>query len=355
MKILMLNYEFPPLGGGASNATYYLLKEFSKSNLEIDLITSSPNKYRIEKFSDNIRIVRLNVYKKQYHYQTFLDTFWYSLKTYLEIHKYEKHNLCHAFFAWPCGLFGYLLKSKMPYIVSLRGSDVPGYNKRLEFADVFFRPYSRLVLKNAKKVVANSQGLKELAHKTWKGKIDVIYNGVNTEEFKPKKTNNKKIQVISVGRLIKRKGFNYMIKALPKGFELTIVGEGPEHKKLKSLNQNVNFVGRIPHKDISSYLAKSDIFCLPSLNEGMSNAVLEAMACGLPIVATNVGGSNELIKDNGFIVQKKSSSSIRKALLQYLNNKSLIRQHGKQSRKIAEKMTWTRVAQQYQEIYNELA
>ena len=91
----------------------------------------------------------------------------------------------------------------------------------------------------------------------------------------------------------------------------------------------------------------------PSLNEGMSNSLLEAMASGLPIITTDTGGSKELINNNGIIVSKESSEGIRNALKQYIEKPSLISLHSKNSRIIAEKMSWTNVAKQYMEIYNE--
>jgi uncharacterized membrane protein len=214
MRILILNYEFPPLGGGAGNATYYLLKEFSKpehKNLGIDLITSSVNKFKIEKFSDNIKIHYLNIGKKgNLHYQSTKDLLSYSWKVYIyskKIMKKGHFDLIHTFFGIPCGHLAMMLKYeyKIPYIVSLRGSDVPFYNKRFYWLDKFvFKRLSKEIWKNSKAVITNSKGLKNLALKASPNqKIDVIYNGVDIKEFKPEKkksenkTKNKKLTIIS--------------------------------------------------------------------------------------------------------------------------------------------------------------
>ena len=363
----MLNYEYPPIGGGASNATYYILKEFSKiKNLEVDLITSSVSKFKIEKFSTNIFVHRLDIGKNgNLHFQSNKELVIYSWKAYRyakRIVEKNKYNLVHAIFGIPCGYIA--MKLDLPYIVSLRGSDVPFYNKRFEKLDrLFFKRLSYRIWKNAKKVVTNSSGLKELTLRTSpKQEIIVIYNGVDIKEFKPvKKKVSQRIKIISTGRLIERKGFQYLIRALEglNDFKLELIGGGNLKDELEKLSKElgvpVKFSGKIQHDKISKSIQNGDIFILPSLNEGMSNSVLEAMACGLPVIATDVGGSKELVKGNGFLIPKGNSSGIRNALLKYLKNKKLILKHGLRSRKIAENMSWEKTALSYYRIYKKCA
>jgi len=359
MKILMLNYEFPPIGGGAGNACYYMLKEFSKMDVEIDLVTSSPGKYKEEKFSKNIRIFKLDVGKKNVHYWKMSEILKWTRKAY----KFSKrlvndrnYDLCHCWFGWPCGWIGYKLRKKIPYIVALRGSDVPGYNPRLKLLDwIVFKRLSKKIWKNAEKVIANSSGLRELALKTRKQKIDIIPNGINIQEFKPKYRKNKRLELVSVGRLIPRKGYLHLLKAV-KGLDvkLTLIGEGNQEKELKEFAEknklNVKFLGKVNHSDIVKFYQKSDVFVLPSLNEGMSNSVLEAMGCGLPVIVTDTGGK-ELINGNGFVVPVKDSEKLRDCIVEYAGNSELVKKHGKKSRDIALKLGWDRVAKDYFKVY----
>jgi glycosyltransferase involved in cell wall biosynthesis len=367
MRLLILNYEYPPLGGGAGNATYYLLREFAQTGgLEVDLITSSVGKYKIEDIGDKIKAHFLNIGKQgSLHYQTSLDLLTYAWKSFdytRTLIQKKKLDLIHAFFGIPCGHVAMHLG--LPYVVSLRGSDVPFYNERFAVQDtLIFQSLSRAIWRRAKAVVANSKGLRELAGKTAPSlKIDVIFNGVDTDEFRPgkrKEQNKDKLILISSGRLIQRKGFEYLLEALrgrPE-FELVLIGDGDSKELLGKMavdfGVDVKFLGAQPKQSVIDNLQRADIFVLPSLNEGMSNSILEAMACGLPVISTDVGGSQELIADgkNGFVVRRASAESISGALDKYLENRSLLEEHGKESRRVALRFSWAKVGRQYLELY----
>ena len=357
----MLNYEFPPLGGGAGNATKYLLREYSKrDDVKVDLITSSEGKFEVEKFSKNITIYKLDVGKKSVHYWTSFEILKWTVKRYFLVRKLlksNKYDICHCWFGWPCGIIGRL--SGLPYIVALRGSDVPGYNPRLKILDkLVFSWISKIVWMSAKRVVANSKGLKNLALKTLDCKIDIIYNGIDTDEFKPLiKGDSEVLRLVSTGRLIERKGYKYLIEAI-KGIDnvkLTLIGEGNQEDSLKELAKglDIDFVGYVKHSEIVKYYQESDVFVLPSLNEGMSNSVLEAMACGLPVIVTNVGGTKELVKGNGFAVGKGSVSELKTIISKYINNKFLIKEQGLKSREMAQIICWSNIAKEYRGFYCE--
>ena len=142
--------------------------------------------------------------------------------------------------------------------------------------------------------------------------------------------------------------------------ELVVIGEGNEERKLKDLvqslriNEKVEFKGYVGHDEINEVYQNSDVFIMPSLSEGMSNSALEAMACGLPIVLTDTGGTSELLNDNGFIVRKKDSGSIREILQKFIKEKELIGRMGKRSREIAVNMGWKNIAEKYYELYSKL-
>ena len=367
----MLNYEFPPLGGGAGNATFYLLKEFAKlKNIEIDLITSSAKGlFEHQKFSENINIYKLNIgRRKNLHFQNNKDLLVYTFKAYLlgrRLSRQKKYDLTHAFFGVPCGLIGYLFKNKMPYIVSVRGSDAPGYNKRFAVLYKILTPLIKKIWKNSKAVIANSEDLKNLALKSAPNQeIKIIYNGVDTEEFKPSSRIEQEFTAISTSRLIERKGIKYLIDAFIEfnkrhnNSRLLLIGSGNLEKELRekvrkvNIQNKIDFLGAINHSKIAGYYQQSDVFVLPSLNEGMSNSLLEAMASGLAIIATDTGGAKKLIDNtNGVIVKKQNANDIFGALEKLYLNKKLLDSMKSTSRKKIKETSWKKIAGKYYQLY----
>jgi len=366
-KILMLNYEFPPLGGGAGNATYYLLKEFSNhQNLEIDLVTTSINGAKTNKFSKNITIHFLDIGKKEdLHYQSNTDLLRYSWKAYQYCKKLiekKKFDLCHAFFGIPCGYIA--MKLNIPYIISLRGSDVPGHNPKYKFLDtLFFKRLSKKIWNNAKEVIVNSKDLKwEAKRIKFNKKIIIILNGIDTSfyrKMKIKKSN--KFDILYVGRLSTVKGLKYLFKAFNKlnkrDTQLVLAGDGNQKRPLINLakklriSNRVKFLGILSKKQLVKEYNKADIFILPSIHEGMSNTLLEAMSCSLPIISTNTGGVRDILKGNGLITKSKDSQELYESIRKLHLNKNLREEMAKKSRKIAEKMKWRDVASKYLEVY----
>ncbi|MDH4330661.1 MAG: glycosyltransferase family 4 protein [Candidatus Moranbacteria bacterium] len=380
-KVLFLNYEYPPLGGGAANATLFILREYAKlDDLDVDLVTSSVDeKYHLEEISGNVRVHRLPIGKNEsnLHFQSQKDLLVYTWKAYFfskKLIKEKEYDLTHSFFTVPCGAVSWLLwmQYKIPYAISLRGSDVPGYSDRFGFIYKTLSFFIKHIWNKAEVVVSNSQGLKELAHKTDpEQEISVIYNGVDTEKFKPEfsKRDQDKILITMGGtRITHRKGIKHLIEAIDllkdkyPDVVMEVMGEGNAKKELEDqvdelgLNDRVKFWGVTSKKEMPTCYQRADIFVLASFNEGMSNAMLEALAAGLPIVSTRTGGAEELLGDgeNGYFIEKKNSKDLAEKLEKIISDKELRLQMGQKSREKALEMSWEKVAQKYDELYGQL-
>jgi L-malate glycosyltransferase len=384
MRILFLNYEYPPLGGGAAHASQNILREYTNfTELEVDFVTSSyDGEYHLDKIGANVRIHRLPIGKNKENmtFQSRIDLIIYACKAYFFSQKLirqartenKPYDLTHSFFTVPCGFVSMLLKFqyKIPYIISLRGSDVPWYSERFTWIYYILKWPIVFIWKMSSAVVANSLMIKKLALKSNSlQKIEVIFNGINIDIFKPEETSqpHKYFTILCASRLSRRKGFNYVIDAVAKikdkypSLRLLIAGgEGNAENELKEqakklgLEDIIRFTGFVtPNTEFVKHHHASDVFVLPSLNEGMSNNMLEAMASGMPVIMTPTGGADELIKEgvNGYIVKFKDSNDIAEKLQILINNSELTRQMGFESRKIAETMSWAKVAGKYFEKY----
>ncbi len=371
LKVLILNYEYPPLGGGAATATKNLLKQYSKrDDIEVDLITSSVGEERVEQFSKNINIYFLDIKKRgELHNQSNISLLRYSVQAFLKAKKLDKekdYDVIHAFFGIPCGFLAMLIDDD--YIVSLRGSDVPFFSKKYYLLDkLIFKHLSRLIWRKAKFVIANSQGLKDLAHKSIPDQeIGLIYNGIDWVNELPERMKDKFI-VVSTSRLIKRKGLDSLIRAFAefskgkKDVRLKLYGGGDQKETLESLanelgvGEKVTFLGEQPREVVYEDIGEYSVFVIPSKNEGMSNSLLEAMARGLPVIATDVGGTRELVNErNGFIVEKENIEQISEALEELYNNRELVEKMGRASRESVRDLSWEKIAEQYIELYKKV-
>ena len=381
MKILFFNYEYPPLGGGAANATAYILKEYSKiPDLSVDLITSSiDSEYHLEKIGNNISIHKLPIGKNKnnLHYQSQKELLTYAWKAYFFAKKLIQKNdydLSHSFFTVPCGFVSFLIKKKynLPYIISLRGSDVPGYSDRFVFLYKIIKPLVKSIWKKSFAVISNSQGLRELALKTnSKQAVGIIHNGIDITDFVPKPERRPVDRIIittGASRITDRKGIDYLIRAIKilsskyPNIHLKAMGDGNAKTNLENLakelglEKKVEFIGRISRENTAPYYQEASIFVLPSFNEGMSNAMLEALASGLPLIATNTGGTSELVEEgiNGLVIKMKDSQDLADKIEILMKDEDLRKRMGEASRKKAEAMSWEKVAKDYDELYRKI-
>jgi glycosyltransferase involved in cell wall biosynthesis len=206
--------------------------------------------------------------------------------------------------------------------------------------------------------------------------VVVIPNGIDTQAYENNPANNSMrkeldikdgyIIVGGIGRLDKQKGFSCLIKAVPIMLQqqpktvFIILGKGALERKLKelakSLGLEANIKFLVPPQDVPQFLHMLDIFVLPSLYEGLSNSLLEAMAAGKPIVATNVDGSLEALDDkSGILVPPGDEKELAEAILRLIEDKGLRQALGNAARKrVKEKFSLDKMIAEYQKLYDDL-
>jgi glycosyltransferase involved in cell wall biosynthesis len=371
IRLLMLNYEFPPFGGGTGRACAGLLEELRKRpNVEIDLVTSGPEE-TVERPAAraDLAIHRLAIAKRSPDYWTAAELARWTLRAFWRSRRLlgeRRYSLIHCWGGWPAGMVGWALPGQLPMLISLRGSDVPGYSERTGRLDpLVFRPLVRRVWRRANKLLAVSQTLRALALRTWpEAEIEVLPNGIDAARFRPQLGAVGR-RLVFVGRLIPRKGVAHLITAVGRlaprfpDVKLTIIGDGPARAELEAqaaanpAADRIRFAGRLERDALDRQLEAADLFVLPSLQEAMSNAVLEAMAASLAVVTTATGVA-ELIDGNGAVVPAAETDALVEALARYCTDPKRLLAHRRRSRDLSLDMSWQRLAGRYHAIYAEM-
>ncbi len=377
MKILIINYEFPPLGGGAGNASYHLAKSLARLGYDVAVLTSGFRGLSPKERLDGFIVQRVPVMRRHQDHCSLPEMLTFILSGCAHaprVVREFKPDVAFAFMTIPSGPVALWLKKvkRLPYLVLLRGGDVPGFlPEQLATYHKLTRPLIHRIWRESLKPVANSEGLKRLAQQSApQMDIATIPNGIDTEKYHPSLNGaaRPRVRLIFVGRLSVQKDLPTLIAAMSQvvqqtpDVELHIVGDGPERERLEQqvnqhhLTSHVTFRGWVGKEDIVECYQHADVFVLPSRYEGMPNVVLEAMACGLPIVATNIAGSNELVEEgvNGFLIPVSDSDALSARLTALVRNETLRQRMGAASLRSARARDWTSVAQQYLELAQNL-
>lgn len=374
MHILLINNEFPPIGGGGSTVTAYALRHLVKAGHNVTLITSRwgglPHREQIDG-ATVIRIPTIRRYKQfcsQWELVIFgvsaLEyTFFYTLR--------HKVDFIQAYFAVPAGWVAWLIKKVRgtPYAVYFGGSDIPGANpSRYKNIYPLLTPLLKKIWRNAEFRTVCSHELRRLGKEADPvTDFIVIPNGVETARFKPiERPANPQVKILFIGRLIPRKGFQRVVAALPrvKGlvsqpFQIEVVGTGDAKTELDQLAEElgvsdlIHYVGSVPYDRLEQSYQYADVFVLTSFSEGMPSVILEAMGCGLPIIASDVGGNNEIVREgeNGFLIQGDDVETLAQRLAALISDAGLRNRMGQKSRELSLDYDWAKIMGEYTKLY----
>jgi glycosyltransferase involved in cell wall biosynthesis len=369
MRVLLVNYEFPPIGAGAGNAMANIARCLAASGTEVFVLTARWGNLPGYEQRDGYTIRRVPAMRRCPDRCSPLEMLTFvlgGLAPALAVGRSWRPDVACAFFGVPSGPLALLLRRLygVPYLVSLRGGDVPGFlGDELATLHRLTWPITRAVWRGSSGLIANSQGLAELALRAWPGiTVDVIPNGVDVETYRPPERTRpaSPVRLLCVGRLARQKGIPYLLEGLARTHSsavLRLVGDGPERSELEhmastlGLAGRVEFVGWVDRAQLPDHYQWADAFVLPSLEEGMANVILEALAAGLPIVTTDIYGNRELIDPgrNGLLVPPADSGGIARAIDLLVATPALLRVLGNGSRATALGRRWDGVAERYRQ------
>lgn len=348
MKILVLNYEYPPVGGGAGVISKHISEGLAKHGNDIHVVTVKHGELPKETIDNGVKVTRLSS-KRKYLWQSNpreMLSWMRKAKVFLRKHlKTTKYDVCFAHFALPGGEVAYSMNLEfgLPYVIMSHGHDIPWFfPKQMWLYHTVTYFWIRKIVWNAKALFVQSEAMQKNAElflgNVGKGKVIQIPNGWDAKFYYPSDTKNKKpFNLVFPGRLVKQKDPFTLINAMKilsqeiPEISLEIYGDGPLRPALEkfvkgeNLSKFVHFHGWVDKSAMRQAYQNAALVVLPSLNEGMSMATLEAMACGAYVVVTDVSRNTLLVDEgvNGNIVPMQNVNQLVETIRQYYNEKYL--------------------------------
>ncbi|MCF7871706.1 glycosyltransferase family 4 protein [Candidatus Woesearchaeota archaeon] len=376
-KILIYATHFHPYKGGLENFALSLATRFAKRGHSVNIFTYNlDNLKEIEKYK-GVNIYRLpciTILGRTYTLPKFGKTYSELLENVLN-QKYDAVFTNTRFFTTSWLGAAYMKRvrntNKSAKFYHIEHGNVHVIHKNpivTALAWIYDQSVGRYIFRKADKVIGISTPCADFAKKLGAKKTTVIYNSIDTKQFKQVNTNLKQklnikkedfVVINGIGRLIYAKGLQdtyEAVKNMKNVFVITI-GEGPFEENLKDLAKKLDvktkFTGRLNTKEIIEYLSIADIFINPSYSEGLPTCVLEAGAMGLPVIATDVGGTKEIIKNkkNGWLINPKDIQTIKNLVDEIIKNRADAKKKGENLKKhIKTNFDWNKNIKRFEEL-----
>jgi len=381
MRILMLNYEYPPVGGGAGVIAKHLAEGFVSLGHEVHVISVNFGNLSLSTEENGVQVTRLNS-KRKYAYQSnpieMLSWMRYAKKFLRQHLKTTAYNLCFAHFALPGGEVAYSMNLEfgLPYVVMSHGHDIPWFfPKQMWFYHTITYFWIRKIVLNSKALFVQSDAMETNA-RLFLGKhkanlVKQIPNGWDADFYYPDQSKKSEdFTLLFPGRLVKQKDPFTVLNAVQRlkieipDLKLQILGDGPLRKpmetwvKSRNLQNIVSFEGWMDKARMREAYQACSMVVLPSLNEGMSMATLEAMACGAYVVVTDVSRNTLLVEPrvNGSIIGMQDDEALADVIFDYHTTKHLKKYQvpDKSINKLSEIYSWDAVVKHYDIVLSEM-
>jgi len=368
-RILIFSLAYyPRLVGGAEVAVKEITDRISPNEVIFDMVTiNSGGLPAVEKLG-NVCVYR--VCKDVGHPSKLLFPFAAYFKA-LKLHRQNKYDATWSIMANRAGfaaLFFKWMNPKVPFILTLQEGDPLEYAKQ---RSGIVAPLLKYIFRKADRITAISTFLADWAKQMGaKCPITVIPNGIDYEKFSKPVDPSKRAQIrtelaftdndivlVTASRLVKKNAVDAIVDALTQldmNYKLLILGTGQEQANLESrisnlkLESRVVFKGYVSHEELPAYLKSSEIFIRPSRSEGLGNSFLEAMAAGIPVIGTFVGGIKDFLKEGetGFVAEVDNPHSIAQKAIKISRDKESREYIVKNAREMVKgKYEWKNIAE----------
>ena len=369
MRILVLNYEYPPVGGGGGRASADLCKTLARRGHDLQVLTArTPGLPAIEEI-DGYLVRRVFTGRRSRFKASFPAMAGYILGGFLpglqELRSW-KPDLMHVHFAVPTGALAYALHkvSGVPYVLTAHLGDVPGaVPEKTSRWFRFIQPLTPPIWRGAAQVAAVSKYTCDLARSHYGVEIEVIPNGIELEEDSAVGGVHSPPRVVFAGRFQPQKNLGFLLDALSDvkdlAWQCKLIGDGPEREQLEravadlGLGDRVSFTGWVEAERAESELAESDLLVMPSRKEGLPVVAVQALAKGVAIAASDAGGLAEVVEHghNGISCPVGDRSCYVDGLRVCLEDHNRLARMKRASREMASRYDLEQVADQYEAVF----
>ncbi len=370
MKILVLIYEYPPIGGGGGRVAQDLCCGLAARGHEVRVLTAHYGDLPLEERDQGVWVRRLVSGRKQ-AFKAGLGAMggyvaaagWHGAR----LARRWKPDVIHTHFAVPSGAAALAVSrlSGVPYVLTAHLGDVPGGVP--EKTGKWFRlvyPFTPPIWKGAKAVAAVSGFTRQLAAQSYLGvDVQVIPNGVDLQQLDPGEIAiNDPPQIVFAGRFQPQKNPVQIVRTLAALRELawgcTLIGDGPLRPQVEAeiaacgLGERIRLVGWVTPEEVLDWYRRSDILFMPSLSEGLPVAGVQALALGLALVVGRAGGFVDLVEEgvNGFLADASAPEGFEQGLRRLLTEPEFLLSARQASREAAEKFDLEKVLDAYEAL-----
>ncbi len=368
MKVLIFSLTYHPFIAGAEVAVKEITDRIS--DISFDMITVNlDGKQKAEEKVGNVNIYRIGNSKKSKYFFPFQAS---ALAK--KLHQKNHYDAIWAIMANQAGLAALFFKKKnpkIPFLLTLQEGDS---ELDIWLRTFYMRPLYKSIYTKADYIQAISSFLADRARRLGaKCAVEVVPNGVDMERIMNYESgirNSKEKIIITTSRLEKKNGIDTLMRAYKllishylSPITLKILGLGNLEGELKKLSKDlhiedkIEFLGHVHPSEINSYLQKADIFVRPSRSEGLGSSFLEAMACGLPVIGTKVGGIPDFLKDGetGLFCKVDDPKDLAEKIELLLKDENLYKKISYNGRQLAiEKYQWFQIASRIENIFKEI-
>ncbi len=370
MKIAIVCYEYPPIGGGGGRAARDVARALVRRGHNVRVYTAALG-FGVGVENDmGVQVSRSFAFRARPFRCSVPEMAGYllgSIPVALRDLAAWRPDVIHAHFAVPSGVLAYVLSRLLgvPYVITAQLGDVPGaMGKRTEMLFRILNPVIRPIWKSAAARTACSQFTAELARRAYNCPVEVIYNGIDLpDELPPTLSPSAVRRFIFTGRLDPQKNLLCLLHAfanLPQShhWRMDFVGDGPERVRLEKLASSLGLMDRICFRgwvtpeQVRDFLQQAEVFVIPSRQEGMPLAVLEALRAGLAVIGSDIGGLADVLRPyvNGLSFRASDPDELCQCLSRMIEDPGFLSEMRAGSRQLVREFDISKISASYEAV-----